>query len=57
MTFAYMESTFMPPILGFIASKTSIAVFPYFLLCYMLIMLVDPEKINIFIRKPQQCGC
>ena len=51
MAFAYIGSTFMPPILGFIASKTSIAIFPYFLLFYMLIMLIGSEKINIFIRK------
>ena len=51
MAFAYIGSTFMPPILGFIASKTSIAIFPYFLLLYMLIMLIGSEKINIFIRK------
>ena len=51
MAFAYIGSTFMPPILGFIASKTSIAIFPYFLLFDMLIMLIGSEKINIFIRK------
>src|SRR5471030_164792 len=53
MAFAYVGSTFMPPILGFIASKTSIMIFPYFLLCYMLIMLISSEKINGFIRKKQ----
>ena len=51
MAFAYMGSTFMPPILGFIASKTSITIFPYFLLCYMLIMLIGSEKINVFIKR------
>ena len=50
MAFAYIGSTFMPPILGFIASKTSIIVFPYFLLFCMLIMLIGSEKINVFIR-------
>lgn len=51
MAFAYMGSTFMPPILGFIASKTSIIIFPYFLLFCMLIMLIGSEKVNVFIRK------
>lgn len=51
MAFAYIGSTFMPPILGFIASKTSIVIFPYFLLFFILIMLIGSEKINIFIRK------
>jgi len=54
MAFAYMGNTFMPPILGFIASKTSIIIFPYFLICYMIIMFISSEKINIFIRKKQQ---
>ena len=51
MGFAYMGSTFLPPILGYIASKTSIAIFPYFLLCCILIMLLGSEKINRFISK------
>ena len=49
MGFAYMGSMFMPPILGFVAAKTSIVIFPYFLLGCMLIMLVGSEKINKFI--------
>ncbi|MBU3144382.1 sugar MFS transporter [Clostridium sp. CF012] len=57
MGFAYMGSMFMPPILGFIASKTSIAIFSYFLLCTILIMLVGSEKINRFMSKPQQYKC
>ena len=57
MGFAYMGSMFMPPILGFIASKTSIAIFPYFLLCFILIMLVGSEKINRFMSKPEQYKC
>ena len=56
MGFAYMGSAFMPPILGFIASKTSIFIFPYFLLCYMLIMFISSEKINVFIRKNNKDG-
>ncbi|WP_055669656.1 MFS transporter [Desnuesiella massiliensis] len=55
MAFAYMGSTFMPPLLGFIASKTSIAIFPYFLLCYISIMLVNSEKINKFMKKSKKC--
>lgn len=54
MAFAYMGSTFMPPVLGFIASKTSIVIFPYFLLCYILIMLVNSEKINKFMKKSKK---
>ncbi|MBU3189981.1 MFS transporter [Clostridium bowmanii] len=53
MGFAYMGSMFMPPLLGFIAYKSSIAIFPYFLLCCILIMLMGSEKINRFISKPK----
>lgn len=51
MAFAYMGSTFMPPILGLAASKISISILPYFLLCYILIMLISSEKINIFMKR------
>ena len=57
MGFAYMGSMFMPPILGLIASKTSIVIFPYFLLCCILIMLMGSEKINRFISKPKLYKC
>ncbi|WP_258881147.1 MFS transporter [Clostridium tagluense] len=57
MAFAYIGSMFMPPILGFISSKTSIAIFPYFLLCCILIMLIGSEKMNRFISKPQKYEC
>jgi MFS family permease len=57
MGFAYMGSMFMPPILGYIASKTSIAIFPYFLLLCMLTMFVDSEKINKYMKKQRQWQC
>lgn len=57
MGFAYMGSMFMPPILGLLAAKTSIAIFPYFLLCCMIVMLVGSEKINKFIKIPQEYEC
>ena len=54
MAFAYIGATFMPPILGFFATKTSIAILPYFLLVIMVIMLIGSERINIFIKKQKQ---
>jgi fucose permease len=50
MAFAYIGSTFMPPILGFLASKTSIIIFPYFLLLCIIVMLIGSEKINLFLN-------
>lgn len=50
MAFAYIGSTFMPPILGFLASRTSIFIFPYFLLLCIIVMLIGSEKINLFLN-------
>lgn len=50
MAFAYIGSTFMPPILGFLASKTSIIIFPYFLLLCIIVMFIGSEKINLFLN-------
>jgi hypothetical protein len=47
MAFAYTGSTFLPPILGFLASKTSIAIFPAFLIVYIIAMLTSSELINV----------
>ncbi len=46
MAFAYMGSTIMPPILGFIAQKTTFAVYPYFLLIFLIVMFLSNEKTN-----------
>lgn len=51
MAFAYIGSTFMPPILGFVASKTTIGILPYFLLSLILVMIIGSEKINRFMKK------
>jgi len=53
MAFAYVGSTFMPPTLGFLASKTSIMIFPFFLLLCILVMLIGSEKINLFLNNKQ----
>ncbi|MDF2820493.1 MAG: major facilitator transporter [Clostridiales bacterium] len=53
MAFAYIGSTLMPPILGFIAVKTSIVIYPYYLLALILIMLVGSERINVFMKNRQ----
>lgn len=50
IAFAYMGTTFMPPLLGFVASKTNIVVFPYFLIVYIAIMFMSSEKTNMFIK-------
>lgn len=56
MAFAYMGSTFMPPLFGILVSKISIGVFPCFLLAYVFIMIVSAEKINKLISRKQKAA-
>jgi fucose permease len=51
MAFAYTGSTFMPPLFGFIASKTSIGIFPVFALVIAAAMLLSSERLNSLLRK------
>lgn len=46
MALAYTGSTFLPPLLGFVAARTTIGIFPIFVLAYIVIMLICSEKIN-----------
>ncbi len=46
MAFAYIGSTFMPPLFGWIASYTGIAAFPVFLLVFVLGMTICREIVN-----------
>lgn len=46
MAFAYTGSTFMPPLLGFIASQSTIQVFPFFIVTFVIVMFLSTEKLN-----------
>ncbi len=50
MAFAYMGSTFLPPLLGLVASRTTIGLFPFFVLANILIMLAASEKIQLLMK-------
>ena len=50
MAFAYTGSTIMPPVLGLIASKVGIVIFPIFILIFIITMLICSEKTNIFMK-------
>ncbi len=50
MGFAYIGSTLMPPLLGFIASISSIGILPICVLLYSIFMLIASEKINCFMK-------
>ncbi|PKM51439.1 MAG: MFS transporter [Firmicutes bacterium HGW-Firmicutes-7] len=47
MAVAYTGGTFLPPIFGWIASSTTIAIFPFFILVYVIAMLLSSEKVNL----------
>ncbi len=46
MALAYTGITILPPLLGFIAARTTIMIFPFFVLAYIAAMLMSSEKIN-----------
>lgn len=46
MASAYTGTTFMPPLFGWLADTVSIAVYPFFLMLFLLIMLVMTERLN-----------
>ncbi|MCH5352667.1 MAG: MFS transporter [Acutalibacter sp.] len=48
MAIQYFGSTVMPPLLGFLAVRTSISIFPWFLLLTIGLMTVFCERLNTF---------
>ncbi len=50
MALAYTGATFLPPILGFIAARTTIRLYPFFILAYIIIMFSCSERINILVK-------
>lgn len=46
MACAYIGSTFMPPIFGFVAQNTSFALFPFFLLAALILMILANERVK-----------
>jgi len=46
MASAYVGSTFMPPVFGLIANHISIALYPYFMAAFAVLMLVMTERLN-----------
>ena len=46
MACAYMGTTLMPPIFGFLAAHVTIALYPAFMLVIVVLMTVGSEKLN-----------
>lgn len=53
MAVAYVGTSLFPPIFGAIASVTTFAIFPFFLLAYLALMLFNSELINRFMIRRQ----
>ncbi|MBD8138218.1 MFS transporter [Bacillus sp. CFBP 13597] len=51
MAVAYTGSTFIPPLLGFIASHSTIGIFPFCIAVFVAAMLLSSEKLNTLLTK------
>jgi fucose permease len=51
MAVAYTGSTFLPPLLGYIASHSTIGIFPFYIVVFVAAMLLGSEKLNILMNK------
>ncbi|MHA7967573.1 MFS transporter [Paenibacillus sp. CAU 1782] len=54
MAVAYTGSTFLPPLFGILATKTSVALFPLVLLIFLALMFFSAEKVNLALRKSKE---
>lgn len=46
MASAYLGSTFMPPVFGFLGERVAIGIFPFFLMIFIAVMLIMTERVN-----------
>lgn len=51
MAIAYTGSTFLPPLLGFIAAHSTIGIFPFVIASFITIMFLVSEKLNSIFNK------
>lgn len=56
MACAYVGSTFMPPVFGFIAEHISIRFYPLYLLLFVVIMVMMVEKLKRVSKKEKVNG-
>lgn len=50
MAVAYTGSTFLPPLLGLMASQSSMDIFPILIVIYIIAMLIGSEKVNTLMK-------
>ncbi|MDN3016856.1 MFS transporter [Paenibacillus sp. BSR1-1] len=51
MAVAYTGSTFLPPLLGFIAAHSTIGIFPFVIASFVAIMFLGSEKLNAILNR------
>lgn len=57
MAVAYTGTTFLPPLFGAIATQTSIALFPFIVLAFNVLMMMSAEKVNYMLNnRPNSKG-
>lgn len=56
MAVAYSGTMIVPPFLGFMASHSTIGIFPFFLVLLVAAMLLGSEKLNVLLKQEQKTG-
>jgi fucose permease len=51
MAIAYTGSTFLPPLLGFVAAHSTIGIFPFVIASFIAIMFLGSERLNSIFNK------
>ncbi|MDF2801479.1 MAG: fucose permease [Anaerocolumna sp.] len=54
MAFAYVGSTFMPPLFGAISGAVSLSLFPFFLFIILILMILSSEHVNIAVKNKRK---
>ncbi|WP_039834972.1 MFS transporter, partial [Paenibacillus sonchi] len=54
MAMAYTGGAFLPPMLGWIAARSSFMILPFMLVGYIIVMLISSEKINAVMKKRKE---
>lgn len=50
MAFAYSGTTFIPPVLGFVATSLTIGIVPICIMLFIIGMLLSSERLNVLLR-------
>lgn len=51
MASAYIGTTLMPPLFGFLANTITIGIYPFYLLIFAVLMIIMSEKLNIKVKE------